>query len=92
MAFIHKHNGDNWIKQYNSYNKNKYIILKVNDKGVITSVIGEIKDESDAKLVAVAPKLLQCTEMLHDYLLGKDSIILEIVKNVLIEAGVEIKK
>lgn len=90
MAFIHKHSDGYWNFEEEQIIPNIQESLQSKQVYVIKTKNNLIYclDEHEAKIIKVAPKLLECTEMLHDYLIGKDSIILNVVKEVLKEAGV----
>lgn len=83
MEFIHKHTKAPWEVQVTA-KKNKITYeLNNNDYPVQEAF-------ANAKLISIAPRLLQFSEMFHDHLEihQKDSLILAILKKILYEGEI----
>lgn len=99
MVFTHKHTGNEWYSEFSSiptFSPNGHTTVKSGEVGtpicVIPMPIGGIntkeKHEANVKLIENAPKLVQIAEMFHDHLGSKESIVKNIVTEVLADIGV----
>jgi len=106
MDFIHKHTAIEWeLKKNNSFYE---LESRTHDKAMLVNIFfnrynkeGIVDDhhckesEANAKLIAAAPRLLQCAEMLHTILKhngDKNSVALHYVVDAIEKAGVIIKQ
>lgn len=92
MAFINKHTGGKWevlpLDKNNSELKIKGEYKDVAEVYIQDQFNKDIEAIANAKLIAASPKLRQIAEMFYDTL--DEGFVKDLVRETLIEAGVEI--